>query len=303
VPHQGYLYVSQAESQKDWEAAHSAAIIQDVLAVFGRGTPDLLPFEEVRKRLRLHQKYYKGLQDIELRRIRGSVGRYRDFTGTFLPRMGDLRERWQRVGALAHTRGLPPIEVYQVGEAYFVLDGNHRVSIARQLGSDTIQAHVWEYPTPIGLSADADLDELIITAERMEFLERTQLDKTRPGHNIIFTAPGRYPEIAYQIGLYQGVLEQIDGEPFTYEQAAEAWYDMLYTPAVQIIQQRGILERFPGRTEADLFVWVWRHNQQLRARRRGAHLSTVADDLARPGWQKALSRLWEVLTGWLRRTD
>jgi hypothetical protein len=299
VPQHSLLQVGRAEAERDWEAAHSAAIIQDILAVFGRGSPDLLPFEEVRKRLRLYQKNYKGVQDIELNRIRGSVGRYQDFTGTFLPRTSDLRERWQRVGALAHTRGLPAIEVYQVGEAYFVLDGNHRVSIARQLGSDTIQAHVWEYPTQMGLSADADLEELIIKSEFMEFLERTRLDKSRPGHGIVVTVPGSYPEIAYQIALYQRALEEIDGEPFTYEQAAEAWYDILYTPAVQIIKERGVLERFPGRTEADLFVWVWRHNQQLRAHHRGMHLSKVADDLARPGFLRALSRFW----GWLRGRD
>jgi hypothetical protein len=190
--------------------------------------------------------------------------------------------------------------VYQVGEVYFVLDGNHRVSIARQLGSDTIHAHVWEYPTPVGLSADADLDEVIIKAEYLEFIERTQLNRTRPDHNIKVTAPGRYPEIAYQIALYQRVLEQIDGEPFTYEQAAEAWYDMLYTPIVQIIQEHGILERFPGRTEADLFIWVWRYNKELSDQHRKRGIVGAADDLAQPRVLRVLSRLWKSIKSWLK---
>ena len=57
---------------------------------------------------------------------------------------------------------MPPIEVYQVGEAYFVADGNHRVSVAIQKGEKMIEASVCEYQAPVGLSAEADLEELLI---------------------------------------------------------------------------------------------------------------------------------------------
>jgi len=301
MPQGSVAHVGRDEAQRNWEAAYQAALVQDVLAVFTRRSPDLLAFDEVRKRLRLDQKNYTGLQEIEMNRIRGSVGRYQDFTSTFLPRRSELRERWLRLDGLAQTKGLPPIEVYQVGDAYFVLDGNHRVSIARRLGSRTIHAHVWEFPTPVGLSADADLEEVLIKSERIEFLERTRLDETRPDHAIVLTAPGYYPEMIYQIGLYQQALEYIDGEPFTYQQAAAAWYDMLYTPIVQIIQERCVLERFPGRTEADLFIWLWRYNQDLRAKDRGVHFAKAADDLARPGLLRPLARFWEHLMGLLKK--
>jgi hypothetical protein len=77
----------------------------------------------------------------------GSVGRYDDFTRSFLPRRDSDAGRWARVkAATLDLTGLPPIEVYQIGQAYFVLDGNHRVSVARQLGAPTIQAYVTEVP-------------------------------------------------------------------------------------------------------------------------------------------------------------
>lgn len=291
--------VTRTRAGQDWERARQAATIEGVLSIFTSRSSGLLSFEDVRKRLRLKHKTYRGLQDIEIAHIRGSVGRYQDFTGTFLPRREDLRQRWLRVSAVTYSKGAPPIEVYQVGEAYFVLDGNHRVSVARQRGSPTIQAHVCEFPTPAGLSGDANLDEVLIKAEHLEFLDNTRLDELRPDHHIAFTAPGRYRELEYQIMLYQQVLEQIDEEPVSYEDAVTAWYDMIYTPSIQIIQEQGVLERFAGRTEADLFIWVWRHNEELRARGI-ASLAQAADEVAQPLPSRLASRVWQALTGWLR---
>lgn len=288
------------DAKRTWDQAHRAAGIQRVLNLFRPRSDDLLSFEEVKKRLRLSRKSHRGLQEIPVEQIRGSVGRYRDFTATFLPKKASLRERWERIAAVSQATGLPPIEVYQVGEAYFVLDGNHRVSVARQHGYRTIQAYVWEFPTPVGLSSTADLDEVLIRAEYAEFLEHTQLGKLRPGVEIEFTTPGRYRELEYQIALYQRALEQIDGEPLSYEDAVTAWYDMIYTPAIQIIRKRGALERFPGRTEADLFVWIWRYRQALQQSSEEASLSRAADDLPREGLRGWVKRAWRTAVNWLR---
>lgn len=289
----------KSESSASWERARFAAALEALQNVFSRSA-DLLAFEDVRKGLRLVRKNYKGVQDIPLSQIRGSVGRYQDFTRTFLPRGSQLRQRWQQVNALAYAKGMPPIEVYQVGDAYFVLDGNHRVSVARQMGNTAIEAHVWEYPTPVGLSAVADLDELFIRTEYTDFLDRTRLAQLRPEQKIEFTAPGRYYELEDQIEWYCHVLEKIDGEAPSHEDAVTAWYDMIYTPAVQIIQQRGALARFPGRTEADLFIWVWRYKEELRRYYQTTSLMQVIDALTRPGWYRFLVRLWRLTAGWLK---
>ncbi|MBN1313399.1 MAG: hypothetical protein JXB30_18475 [Anaerolineae bacterium] len=287
-------------SGSEWERARRAASLESLQDIFSDRSTELLAFEDVRRRLRLAQKNYRGLQDIPVNQIRGSVGRYRDFTRTFLPRSNELKIRWMRVNTLAYAKGMDPVDVYQVGEAYFVVDGNHRVSVARQMGNPTIQAHVWEFPSSVSLSADADLDEVLIKAEYADFLESTKLAQLRPEQEIVFTTPGRYRELEDQIEWYRHVLEMIDDEPASHEDAVTAWYDMIYTPAVQIIQQRGALERFPGRTEADLFVWVWRYQEELRSYYKTTNLTQVIDTLTRPGWYRFLHRLWRVVTGWLK---
>ena len=285
----------RSQAQRDWDRARQAAALEHIVGIFSSKPIDLLSFEDVQKSLRLSQKNYKGIQEIDIDRILGSVGRYNDFTRTFLPRRSSLRHRWQNVDAIGLARGLNPIEVYQVGEAYFVVDGNHRVSVARMAGSPTIPAHVWEFPTTAGLSAQADLDEVFIKAEYASFLERTRLDQQRPEQEIVFTAPGRYPELECQIELFRQALEQIDRESVTYEDAAAAWYDMIYTPACQVIQQRGVLERFPGRTEADLFAWVWRYNEELKEQGI-ADLRQAADQVGEQSGGP-LRRLWQKITG------
>ena len=251
------------ESQEKWTRARRGVLVQRVVCTFKNCSVDLIPFEEVRTRLHLTQMYCRGLQDIEIARIRGSVGRYRDFTSAFLPRRDHLRQRWQRVNTMVSTQNMPPIEVYQVGDAYFVVDGNHRVSTARQEGMKTIAAYVCEFVTSVGLSAEADLDEVITKSEYAEFLYTTHLDKLRPGQEIVVTSPGHYRELECLITMFQEALEETRGEVTSYEDGLLLWYDMVYSPAVHEIKKSGVLERFPGRTEADLFIWMWKYQHRL----------------------------------------
>jgi hypothetical protein len=172
-----------------------------------------------------------------------------------------LRKRWQGVWAASVSKGLPPIELYKVGEAYFVADGNHRVSVARNKDQETIEAYVCEYITPIELSGDADLDEVYSKAEYAEFLNSTQL---QPEQAIEFTVPGRYMEIEIQISSIQKTLENERGESIPYPEAAEIWYQEIYLPTVQEIRESKALDHFPERTEADLFIWMWRKENELQ---------------------------------------
>ena len=255
--------LDQYDSQESWTRARRGVLVQRVVCAFRNCSVDLIPFEEVRTRLHLTQKYCIGLQAIELAHIRGSVGRYSDFTSAYLPRGSHLRQRWQRVKTVVITKGMPPIEVYQVGDAYFVVDGNHRVSIARQEGMKTIEAYVCKFVTPVGLSAEADLDEVIIKSEYAEFQKKTRLDKLRPGQEIVFTSPGHYRELECLITMFRDALEETRGEVISYEEAMLLWFDMVYSPAVHEIKISGAMERFPDRTEADLFIWMWQHQQRL----------------------------------------
>jgi len=290
--------MARMEAHRNWEKAHTQATFEDLLSRFTGSSNELLSFDDVQRTLRLTQKNYSGVHDITLSQIRGSVGRYKDFTQTFLPRHRFLRERWERVNAVSFAQGVPPIEVYKVGDAYFVLDGNHRVSVAKQYGFPTIQAHVYEFDTSFGLSGEANLDELLIKSEYLEFLENTGLKESRPDVGIQFTVPGRYRELEYMIGVYKPVLEQIDEEEISFQEAAALWYDLIYSPSVQIIKERNALEQFPGRTEADLFVWVWKHNRELNEQTgEGSMLAESVDEIAQPAPipLSPVRRLWQFI--------
>ena len=274
--------MSEIEIQ-EWKQARQAAFAQDILTAFTQRPADLLPFEEVRKRLGLRHVRYLGLQDVPLDHIVGSVGRYRDFTRAFFPRQDDLGERWRRIDRLVSTGGgLPPIELYKVGQVYFVRDGNHRVSVARQHNTPTIQAYVWEYKTRIPLGPDTDVDDLLSKAAHAVFLERTNVDRLCPDTSLELTQPDGYEDLLYEIEAFQQNLSRIDEREVGFDEAVALWCEMHYTPIIQIIRQRGILQEFPGRTEADLYLWLRRNHEELEARyEHRVLMEEAADDLAK----------------------
>jgi len=255
--------LTKQESHEHWQKARRGLLLQKVLCTLKDCSIDLIPFKEVRKRLHLSQEICRGLKEINLDRIRGSVGRYHDFTSAFLPRRREMRQRWEQVDSFSTIKGMPPIVVYQVGEAYFVIDGNHRVSVARQAGMKTIEAYVCEFQDPVGLSPKADPAEVILKAENAHFLKRTRLHQLRPEQHVAFTEPGCYPALESQIKVLKEKLETDRGEPLCFEDVLTTWYDQIYTPVVQAIKSTDLLKRFPKRTEADLFMWLWSNQKDL----------------------------------------
>jgi nucleotide-binding universal stress UspA family protein len=244
--------------------ARSQAHLQDILARLTGRPNDLIAFEDARRSLHGSLGGERELREIPLDAIVGSVGRYTDFTRQFLPRYGD-ESRWSRVmAAMNDPRGTPPIKVYQIGEAYFVLDGNHRVSVARQRGSTHIHAYVTTVVTRVPLPAGATPDDLILLAEAADFFELTDLDHTRPDANLSVTNPGQHQALLADIEVRRVSLAAQGLSPSFAEVAAD-WYDTVYLPVVEIIRGRGLLHDFPGRTETDLYVWISRHRARLEA--------------------------------------
>ncbi len=251
---------------EEFRRARRRAIIEDLLAWVTGEPDDLLNFEEVRQRIGAQGWAVRGLREIPLEKVVGSLGRYHDFTRHFLPRNQSDETRWAGVrAAFAEGRRLPPIEVYALGGLYFVKDGNHRVSVARELGMTHILAQVTELNTRVELDPDVGPDELIIAAEYAGLIEETRLDRWRPGLDLRVTAPGAYPILATHIEQqrYRMALEL--GRAVTSPEAAERWYDEIYQPVVELIHERGLLHDFPERTETDLYVWVARHQADLEA--------------------------------------
>jgi hypothetical protein len=244
-----------------FDRARRAAFIQDILAPLRNQPTDLLPFEEVRKTLHLGSQTYLGLRQVPLDQIVGSVARYHDFSRAFRPRRKSLRERWQR--ALKFQGRLPPIDVYKVGEVYFVVDGNHRVSVAREAGAQTIAAHVWEYKTRVPVESNDDLNDIFIRQEYLEFLAQSHLDVNRPEQRIVFTVPGRYRQLGEAIARHRAWLDGQHVYTVSFEEAAADWFDTIYMPMEKVIRAQNALAEFPGRTAADLVAYILRYRGEL----------------------------------------
>jgi uncharacterized protein (TIGR00730 family) len=256
------------KSDEAFSQARRRVFFQRVLGFFTRHPPStLLSLEQVRSKLRIHGQHYRGTETIPIDRIVGSVGRYREFNREFLPTQEFLRNRWKRVYEVAHgLTGFPPIDVYQIGDVYFVRDGHHRVSVLSELGATSVEATVTELETPVPMSADIAEHDLDLKEEYAAFLEVTELNVQRPGQELEFTLPGQYQKLHEHIAVHRYFLGQSEEREIPYAEAVERWYDEVYAPVVQLIREEGILEQFPGRTEADLYLWIIEHRHYLGER-------------------------------------
>lgn len=260
------FHVSRIEGITKFNNARQKAFWQEVFNHL-RGKPvELLSFEDVRTRLRLREESYKGLQLIPLDKIAGSVGRYREFTRNFLPKSKELQERWSRVYAVANgMEGYSPIEVYKIGDVYFVRDGNHRVSVARQLGAKTIEAHVTELPTPVPLTPDMSIEDIDEATAYTNFLAEAGLQEARPHHQSLeLTESSRYSDLMGHIYLHKYLLDHMTGQEVSLKEAAANWYDYVFRPAVTLIRKYNMAEQLGARTEGDLYLWMVDHLSHLR---------------------------------------
>ncbi len=233
-------------------------------AVRGMHT-QLTPFEWVRY-LAPEGEYQRGVQAILLDKITGSVDRYREFDRYYLPREKHLDERWVNIcTAQLQGKELPPIQVYKVGELYFVKDGNHRVSVARRRGQKYIDASIIELNVSVPPEKGDSLHQMIIKGEYAHFLRATGLHTLLPHDDILFTTPGRYAKLLEHIRARQYYLDRRPGRscPVTWPEAVESWYRRLYSRIVENIRHHEVMHRFPGRTEADLYLWIMDHRYFL----------------------------------------
>jgi len=256
------------EGTTRFQRYQTRAQVSDLLSrVTGDTDRDLIKFDEVAKRIKARQRFEKGIQSVPLDNIVGSVGRYQDFTRTFMPRSSISKDRWVRVDAQVNgSLGSHPVDLYKIGEVFFVRDGNHRVSVARANDFKTIEAYVTEIETDIPLTlSDFERDQWIIKIERQEFIKQTNLDALRPEHRIEFTEPGRFEILLRHIEVHRYFRGIETNSDVTWENAVINWYDTIYMPVVDAITKQNALEHFPSRTEADLFLWISHHRERLSA--------------------------------------
>jgi hypothetical protein len=243
--------------QFDFDASRHHAFWNEVRAVLTGRARTLLSFNEVIRVARREGLVDRGAQDIPVNRVIGSEGRAKDFDASFLPLNPRLKERWARVEALM-LRGveLPPIDVYRVGEIYFVKDGHNRVSVARRLGYETIRAYVTEVRTRAPLGPTVDARELLRAAEYVRFLDVTQLDRLRPAARVECSELGHYDVLYEQILGHRYSMCMDHGHEVPLADAVVSWYDSVYCPVMEVIDRYHLTEQFPRWSQADLYLAV-----------------------------------------------
>jgi nucleotide-binding universal stress UspA family protein len=283
----------------DFREARRRATLERMMSALSGQSAQLLSYDEVRQRLDARETGRRTLKEVPLDAIVGSVGRYNDFSRSFLPRQDQDAERWAEVKtAMTGMKGLPPVELYQIGDVYFVRDGNHRISVLRQMGAKYAEAYVTQVRTKVPLTPDVQPDDLIIKEEYTRFLQQTHLDELRPGSDLAVTVPGMYDVLLEHIAVHRYFMGIEQQREIPYSEAVTHWYDTIYMPVVEIVRERFILSDFPGRTETDLYIWVVEHREALKEAL-GWDLSTeaAASDLAAARHQPdARTRMLEAVT-------
>jgi hypothetical protein len=191
----------------------------------------------------------RGSCSVPLKQITGSVGRYQDFDNRFRIKKHIPSERLENIKASMRSgKRLPPVKLYQIKDEFYVLDGNHRVSAAKEFGHDTIPADIVEFiPSKNTL-------ENILYRQRSLFLENTGLSQV-----IDLTELGQYDYLHEQIKKHQNYLRRITGSKVSTKDSAQDWYKTIYSPLIAIIDKGQLLRHFQNRKLSDLYAYISFH--------------------------------------------
>ena len=170
--------------------------------------------------------------------------------------------------------------MYQVNDIYFVIDGNHRVALAKQKGAEFIDAEVTEIHTDIEIDENIDFERIIYLEQARRFMQQSGLERSRPMAQIDFSRPQGFIELLDVVKAhgYDLMMEQ-DRVLQPHEIAAD-WYDRVYLPAVESIRWENLRELEPGSTEGDLFLWVLQRRRKHDPQQGEQSLEEVAKQAA-----------------------
>jgi hypothetical protein len=222
----------------------------------------ILPFEEVVDALGRVEERYVGLQTIDLDSILGTVdrGAHGGFDRQFRPTTARVRARWERI-ANAARRGesLPPISVYRIGDVHFVRDGHHRVSVARALGRDSIDAYVVEVVTRIGAERSLRVGDLPLKSHERLFHERVPLP-TRARERIALRDPWEFGALAEGVEAWAFRTMQDRAEFVDRRTAARLWFEEEYVPVVDMLRDADMIG---DGTETEAYMRIVRERYRL----------------------------------------
>jgi hypothetical protein len=253
-----------ADAQDDFTRARRSQLLAELGRRLRREPDDvalILPFDEVVDALGMVGEVELGLQTIPLDSIVGTVDRTRDFDRGFRPTTPRVRGRWQRIAA-AQRRGeaFPPISVYRVGDLHFVRDGHHRVSVAKSLGREDIDAYVTQVRTRVATDDKLRLADLPLKGHERLFKERVPLP--RDAHaRVAPSDPWDYGQIAESVEAWGFRLMQERREYLSREEVARLWFEHDFEPVVETLRAGEFIRE--SETEADAYMRVTRARYEL----------------------------------------
>jgi len=246
----------RADVENDFMRARRRQMLSRLAGRLRRSPDDIsliLPYDEVIAALGMRGEHYVGLQTISLASVVGTVDSRRDFDRRFRPTTARVRERWERL-ALAQRRGesIPPIDVYQVGDLYFVKDGHHRVSIAMATGQRTIDAYVTQVLTQVPAQGIRGRRDLLMKSYQRVFMDRVPLPEAAYA-KLTCTDPWSYAELGENVEAWGFRYMQAERQYFTREQIARRWFSTEFTPVVRMLRAADLIG---SGTDAEAYMRV-----------------------------------------------
>jgi hypothetical protein len=242
----------------------------------------LLPLAEITDRLRVTGRGYVGACSIPIAKIIGSVDRACEFDRDFHPQRRDSAARMRALQAAFPDGDYPAISVFEVGGAYFVSDGHHRVALAHERGQEYIEAEVVRLATNYRLTPDVNIPQLVHTELRRMFMEEGGLQAVRPDLDITFSNPAGYLELLETVKAHGWDLARQLGRLPSLEELATSWLAEVYQPGLRALHEAGLSCPHPDATEADSFLWLYQRRRSLWIRGVRASSRDAVYDIRHP---------------------
>ena len=245
----------RADAEADFLRARRLQVISALgsrMLLENSGDRKALSFEEVVDALGRVDEVSLGRQVVPVEKIIGSVDKVRDFDPQFRPTSGRNRQRWERIAEAARRgEALPPIDVYQIGDMYFVRDGHHRVSVHRALRLPVIEADVRLVRTLVEPDDVRQHSDLAGRELRKLFMQRVPLGRSAR-RAITLRDAEQYPWLAEMVEAWAARLMFAEGSGLDRIRAAHRWYAEEFVPVAALIADGGLLEK--GETAADAYM-------------------------------------------------
>jgi hypothetical protein len=221
----------------------------------------LLELDEVERRLKPFGRRYLGVLEIPIDAVVGTDSRAGSFTRDFRPLHAFSRERMRSLESAFADAGFPPIVAVKLGDTYFVIDGHHRVALARRRDAEMIDADVTELIARVALPAGADMLEVVLRELERIFLEDSGLAEARPGVTVPVSRPAHYLELLENVQVHGYHLMRGRERVLADSAIAADWYDAIYAPTLEAIERLRLGAQYPDAPAGDLFLMLHRHRR------------------------------------------